>query len=148
MKEVETHTCRSCTFQMQIMRHKPMEKTSAFYLWKTKERLPLLFSWLFWFYCRLPLFSPLFFLSQWRKDQRKKNLYVPLLSVFSLPASVAFFFSFFSCFFLLFFSPFFLLFFCSPFLFFFPALPCFPDLTAMQGWGKKLPLFYAFFFLS
>jgi hypothetical protein len=103
---------------MQIMRHKPMEKTSAFYLWKTKERLPLLFSWLFWFYCRLPLFSPLFFLSQWRKDQRKKktSMFPCYLCFHSLPLLR---FSFLSlsllCFFFCLLLSGFLLFFCPLF---------------------------------
>jgi hypothetical protein len=143
MKEVETHTCRSCTFQMQIMRHKPMEKTSAFYLWKTKERLPLLFSWLFWFYCRLPLFSPLFFYFTVTKGSKKKNLYVPLLSVFSLLPLLRFSFLSLSllCFFFLPLTLRFSLIFL-PSLFYFSALFLPPFARSLEGFIYSLTYLY------
>jgi len=143
MKEVETHTCRSCTFQMQIMRHKPMEKTSAFYLWKTKERLPLLFSWLFWFYCRLPLFSPLFFsFTVTKGSKKKKPLCSPAICVFTPCLCCVFLFvSLFAVFFFLPLTLRFSLIFL-PSLFYFSALFLPPLARSLEGFIYSLTYLY------
>ena len=74
-----------------------------------------------------------------------------LLSLFRSPLFLLVFCTFFSsfcrpkvspCFFLV--SP---LFFSSFLFSSFSSTACLPDLTATQGWRKKLPLFYAFFSL-
>jgi len=72
----------------------------------------------FWFSTpSSPLFCRFYLQKGWSKDRK------------SVPASSLFLLSFFSYF--LFSS--------------FSSIACLPDLTATQGWRKKLPLFYAFF---
>jgi len=123
MKEVEAHTCRSCTFQIQKMRHKPMEKNFCLLPLKNQRKTSS-FVLLAFLVLLSPasLFSSLFSFTV-TKGSKKKNLYVPLLSVFSLPASVAFFFSFFSCFFSALFFACFSLIFSALFLLFLCAFP-------------------------
>jgi hypothetical protein len=88
------------------------------------------------------LFSSLFSFTM-TKGSKKKNLYVPLLSVFSLPASVAFFFSV-SLFAVFFFLPltlrFSLIF--LPSLFYFSALFLPPLARSLEGFIYSLTYLY------
>lgn len=102
MKEVGTHTCRSCTFQMQKMRHNPIEKLLRFASKKPKK--DFLFCSIgfsgFTVAC-LPILLSLFD----EKDQRKKQtLNVPLLSMFFQSLPLLRFSFIFSALFLLFFT--------------------------------------------
>ena len=114
MKEVETHTCRSCTFQMQKMRHKPMEKNFCLLPLKNQRKTSS-FVLLAFLVLLSPasLFSSLFFLSHWRKDQRKKTSMFPCYLCFHSLPLLRFSFLYLAVFFCVFLSVFSLIFLLS-----------------------------------
>jgi hypothetical protein len=119
MKEVETHTCRSCTFQMQKMRHKPMEKNFCLLPLKNQRKTSS-FVLLVFLVLLSPAspFSSLFSFTVMKGSKKKTSMFPCYLCFHSLPLLR---FSFLSlAVFSVFFSPFFLLFFCSHFPFFTP----------------------------
>jgi hypothetical protein len=102
-----------------------------------------LFSWLFWFYCRLPLFSPLFFF--FHTDERikeKKPLCSPAICVFTPCLCCVFLFCLSLCCF--FFLPltlrFSLIF--LPSLFYFSALFLPPLARSLEGFIYSLTYLY------
>jgi hypothetical protein len=86
MKEVETHTCRSCTFQMQKMRHKPMEKNFCLLPLKNQRKTSS-FVLLAFLVLLSPasLFSSLFSFTVTKGSKKKTSMFPCYLCFHSLP---------------------------------------------------------------